>query len=243
LRWVSRDTRYPVDEDSAAVAKKRKEELTAQDIYTMTGTGPSPFMELVEALCGPVDTYFLLQDAPDLVAEVLDLMHQDNLRRLRTLLPYTQADTFWMFENPSTTLLSPEVFREHCAPRLAEYANLVRELSPALPVFHMCGTLNALLETLDGLPQAANEAFTTRPVGDVSLAEGRKRMPSKTLIGGTNATLWLKPAETIIAEVAADLAQCPDRRRIFLTSAGVLPPPVPFEKARDVVAGLKALKT
>ncbi len=66
-------------------------------------------------------------------------------------------------------------------------------------------------------------------------------MPSKALIGGTNATLWLAPAEHIVQTVADDLAACPDRRKIFLTSAGVLPPPVSFEKARQVTAELKRL--
>jgi uroporphyrinogen-III decarboxylase len=110
-----------------------------------------------------------------------------------------------------------------------------------IPVHHMCGTLNALLEQIDTLPALANEAYTTRPLGDVSLAEGRRRMPSKALIGGTNATLWMASAERIVEEVAADLDQCPDRRKIFLTSAGVLPPCATFEKSRRVVEALKSL--
>ena len=40
---------------------------------------------------------------------------------------------------------------------------------------------------------------------------------------------------------AEDLAACPDRRRIFLTSAGVLPPPVSFDKARRTVEAFKTL--
>jgi hypothetical protein len=87
----------------------------------------------------------------------------------------------------------------------------------------------------------ANEAFTTPPLGDVTLADGRARMPSKALIGGTNATLWMEPAETIIRTVADDLAACPDRRKIFLTSAGVLPAGVSLDKARQVTDGLKRL--
>ena len=48
-----------------------------------------------------------------------------------------------------------------------------------------------------------NEAYTTPPVGDTTLAEGRTRMPSKCLVGGTNATLWMQPAEVIL-DVQAD---------------------------------------
>ena len=66
-------------------------------------------------------------------------------------------------------------------------------------------------------------------------------MPSKALIGGTNAALWLQPVEAIVRAVAADLAACPDRRRIFLTSAGVLPPSVSFAKAKAAVAAFRQL--
>jgi hypothetical protein len=44
-----------------------------------------------------------------------------------------------------------------------------------------------------------------------------------------------------VETVAADLANCPDTRKIFLTSAGVLPPVVSFEKAQETVARLKRL--
>jgi hypothetical protein len=66
-------------------------------------------------------------------------------------------------------------------------------------------------------------------------------MPSKALIGGTNATLLLKPVEEILAEVAEDLDNCPDRRKIFLTSAGMYPPQIPVEKTIRLVEGLKQL--
>ena len=107
-------------------------------------------------------------------------------------------------------------------PQLTVYGNMILE-NGLMPVHHMCGKLNALLEMIDKLPAMANEAYTTRPVGDASLAEGRTRMPTKALIGGTNATLLLEGTETIINAVAEDIAACPDRRKIFLTSAGVLP--------------------
>jgi uroporphyrinogen-III decarboxylase len=145
-----------------------------------------------------------------------------------------------MSENTSTTLISPDMFRTYAMPHLADYSRLSLD-NDIIPIHHMCGTLNALLEDIDSLPALANEAYTTRPLGDVSLAEGRTRMPSKALIGGTNATLWLDTPETIVATVAADLEACPNRRKIFLTSAGVLPPPVSFEKARTVVEGLQSL--
>lgn len=240
LRWCYTDTTYTVDESVAQQGAECQRELEAEDIFTMSGIGPAPLMDLVEHLCGPEAYAYHMYDDPALFAETLEIMHQDRLRQLQAMLPHVPSDTFWMSENTSTTLISPTVFERHCVPHLAAYGRLILEHG-LIPVHHMCGTLNALLETIDALPAMANEAYTTPPVGDTTLAEGRTRMPSKALIGGTNATLWLEPAERIVEAVAEDLANCPDRRRIFLTSAGVLPPPVTFEKAKAVVAGLKRL--
>ena len=241
LRWVYKDTRYTVDEDSVEAARRRKQELVAADVYTMDVCSCSPFMSLINHLMGPPGTYFLLQDEPKLFEEVLEEMHQDKMRMLRALLPHVQADTFWISEDTSTTLLSPGMFKRFCVPYLRAYGALIRDLGGVVAAHHMCGTLSDLLEMIDDLPAQVSEAFTTRPLGDVSLSEGRTRMPGKALWGGTNAVLWLEEPETIIETVAEDLAACPDKKRIFLTSAGVLPPMVSFDKARTVVDGLKSL--
>jgi hypothetical protein len=240
LRWLYTDTTRHVDDGEAARAKALDRDLTARDAVTVSGVGPGPLMDMVQHLCGPVATVYLMTDEPELFREVLALMQADRTRLLEARLPHEAADTFWLTENTSTTLISPDMFRELSAPYLARDVRLVRDHG-LIPVFHMCGKLGALLEMIDAIPAAASEAFTTHPVGDVSLAEGRRRMPSKTLIGGTNATLWLEPAEAIARAVEEDLSRCPDRRRIFLTSAGVLPPPVSFDKAKRVVAALKRL--
>ncbi len=240
LRWLFRDTRYSVPPDRAQQWAGRQKELEARDAVSLAGIGPSPLMNLVEHLCGPETTVYLLHDEPQLFREVIDLMHADRMRNLRALLPHVAADTFWLTENTSTTLISPAMFEEFCMRHLHDYGSLILE-HDLIPVHHMCGKLNALLEKVDELPAMANEAYTTPPVGDTTLADGRTRMPGKALIGGTNATLWLAPVEKIVATVAEDLANCPDRRKIFLTSAGVLPPPVSFEKARRTVAEFKRL--
>jgi len=239
-RWLFRDTDYTVDALKAAEALRKQKTLAQRDVVTFDAIGPTPLMDMVEHLCGLENAVYLLRDEPDLFREVLSLAQEDKIRRLCARIPCMAADMVWMIENTSTTLISPRMFEEFSVPHLAEYGAIILEHG-RIPVHHMCGTLNALLEMVDSLPAQANEAFTTRPLGDVSLAEGRRRMPSKALIGGTNATLWLEPVETIVETVAQDLAGCPDRRKIFLTSAGVLPPPVSFEKAKRVVQEFKRL--
>ncbi|MFW6189004.1 MAG: uroporphyrinogen decarboxylase family protein [Planctomycetota bacterium] len=239
-RWMFTDTTYSVQPETAREWADRQEELEAEGAFTMTGIGPSPLMNCVQHLCGPQNTAYLMHDEAELFDEVIGLMHRDRLRNLKALLPHVAADSFWLTENTTTTLISPAQFEKYCMPQLEEYGRLVREHG-LVAVHHMCGLLDDLLEMIDRLPAHANEAYTTPPVGNVMLAAGRKRMASKALIGGTNATLWLAPVEKIVETVAEDLSNCPDRRKIFLTSAGVLPPPVDFDKARRAVAELKRL--
>lgn len=239
-RWFCRDTEYSVADQAVKEHRQAQKELEEKDAVTITGVGPSPLMHMVEHQCGPITTHYLMQDAPELFREVIDLMHADRMRHLRARLPHLETDTFWMTENTSTTLISPRLFHEFCMPHLTEYGNLILE-NDIIPVHHMCGTLNALLEMIDELPALVNEAYTTPPVGDTTLAEGRERMPSKALIGGTNATLLTQPLERIVRTVEEDLERCPDRRKIFLTSAGVLPAPVSFEKTRRIMDAFKAL--
>lgn len=240
LRWLYRDTSYSIEDAVAEEAVRQYADLQARDVVTSSGVPPSPLMDLIQDLCGLENTVFLMMDEPDLFREVIELMHRDQVRRVEARLTVNCSDTVWMTENTSTSLISPAMFEEFCMPHLREYGNLILEAG-RIPVHHMCGLLHALLDMIETLPAMANEAYTTRPLGNVSLAEGRERMPSTTLIGGTNATLWLEPVDTIVETVAEDLANCPDRRRIFLSSAGVLPPAVSAEKAARVVDALKGL--
>ena len=240
VRWMFKDTSFTVEDGSPEAARQKQQQCETDGALTCTGLGPSPLMNLIEDICGPENANYLAFDEPELFDEVVQLMHAEFLRHLDVFLPIQVADTCWLTENTSTTLISPGQFAKYCGPHLRDYGQRIVD-HDIIAVHHMCGTLNVLLEEIDALPAQVNEAYTTSPLGDVSLADGRRRMPSKALWGGTNATLWLEPVETIVRTVADDLADCPDTRKIFLTSAGVLPPPVSFEKARDTVEQLKRL--
>jgi hypothetical protein len=104
----------------------------------------------------------------------------------------------------------------------------------------MCGELQAILPDLAEIPAAGFEAFTSPPIGNTSLLDGRTACPSTCLVGGTNAALWVEPAERIIAQIEHDLDQLPHHRGIVVTSAGVIPPICSPETIRDVCDWVKA---
>jgi uroporphyrinogen-III decarboxylase len=107
-------------------------------------------------------------------------------------------------------------------------------------VLHMCGLLEALLPDLATIPVRAFEAFTSPPVANTRLAQGREACPDKCLVGGTNAELWTHDAGRIIAEIERDLNALPHHRGIVVSSAGQMPPPCPPETIKAVCDWVKS---
>ncbi|OPZ86568.1 MAG: methylcobalamin:coenzyme M methyltransferase [bacterium ADurb.Bin429] len=222
LTDVYRDCRWELDAARLEAAEARKAAL-GEDAVTTTGVGESPFMWWLEYLAGVENGHLLLFDYPDEVTELLDAMHGELCQRARLLAERHPVDLFYMMENTSTTLLSPAQYREYCQPYLREYMDILHA-HDRLTVLHMCGLLKVLLPDIREVGARAFEAFTSPPVGNTTLADGRAACPDTCLIGGTNAVLWTQPSEEIIAELEAHLAALPHTRGVVVTSAGVMPP-------------------
>lgn len=229
------------DADQLTEARRVLSEM-GDDGICVTSIGISPLMDWLQHLAGIQNGIFFLHDRPDLVGELFREMHRVLVRRAEIIAEHHPFDVVYSVENTSTTLISPAMFREWCAPYLMEYGRIITGAGKTHGL-HMCGKLKALLPDIAALPAQFVEAFTSAPVGDTSLLDGRSGMPEKCLIGGTNATLWLEPAETIIDTLERDLADLPHRRGIVVTSAGVMPPachPDTIRRVRDWVVAQAA---
>ncbi len=232
------DCRVEYDPEAGERARAWADEI-GQEAVLADHLGESPLMFWVEFLAGIENAQFLLADYPGEVEGLFAALHRLLLRRAEVLCEHSVADMLYMVENTSTTLISPGQFRRYCAHHLADYVGVARAAGRRI-VFHMCGHLKALLPDLAQLGATAVEAFTSPPVGNTTLADGRSACPDLCLIGGTNAVLWTRPAERIIAQIAADLEVLPDHRGLVVTSAGVMPPqcsPETIRKVAEWVAG------
>ncbi len=239
FRWVYTDVRYEVDEKSVAAARTWQEEIGQRGI-TKTGVGTSPLMHLVEHVIGPVNTHLLLNDHRAEMDEVVGLMHESRLALVRRVASATPADLVVSVENTSTSLTSPAQFEAYCLPHLIDYGRII-EAAGKMHELHMCGLLKALLELIDTIPASSIEAYTAPTLADTRLAEGRRRAPSKCLVGGTTCMTWLKPIDDIKAFIAGELEACGDHRRIVLTTAGVAPPACCAETFRAVGDWIRTL--
>jgi hypothetical protein len=204
--------------------------------------GESPFMNYIEWLAGVENGHYLLHDHAQAAEKLFEAMHNYNKEYIQLVLRNSPADMYLMVENTSTTMISPMQFHEYCAGRLGEYAEMVKQ-DGKIVFFHMCGTIKRLLPEINALGSAGIEAFSSPPIGDTRLIDGKTLCPDMSIIGGSNAVLWTKPTEEIIQEIAADLDCLPDHRGIIFSPGGILPPAAEPEKIKAVsqwIAGYPA---
>ena len=208
------------------------------DAIATTGIGISPLMDWLQHLAGIENGHLFLADHRGAVEALFEQMHRVLCRRAEIAAAHSPCPVIYSVENTSTTLISPEMFREYCLEHLMDYGRIIRGAGK-FHVLHMCGHLKKLLPDIATLPATGIEAFTSPPVGNTLLVDGRTALPEKCLIGGTSAVQWLEPAETIIATIERDLAALPHARGIVLTSAGVMPPACQPETIRKVAEWLR----
>lgn len=216
------DTVVELDQDVLAETQAQAR-VFGQDALVCTGIGESPLMYWVEWLAGIEQSHYLLADHQPAVEALFEAIHRVLLRRTEVLAEHSPADVLYFIENTSTTLISPKQYRTYCYKHIHAYGEITREYGRIL-ILHMCGHLKALLPDLATLPVEAFEAFTSPTLGNTTLRDGRSQCPDKCLIGGTNAMLWTKSSEHIIAQIERDLADLPHHRGVVVTSAGVMPP-------------------
>lgn len=192
----------------------------------------------VEHLAGIENAQFLLFDHRETVEELFTAMHNSLLKKAEIMTDKNPADLIYFVENTSTTLISPAQYRKYCFKYIQDYGKII-EGNGRNFVLHMCGHLKKILPDLSKVKASAFEAFTSPPVGNTTLLDGRTACPDKCLIGGTNANLWTKPASEIIEEIEHDLNELPHHRGIVVTSAGVMPPLCSPETIKEVCYWVK----
>lgn len=205
---------------------------------TAEGIGTTPIMHFVQWLAGVENAHLMLADYPDEVEALFEAMRQALLSTMRVAAEHSPADTLYLVENTSTTLMSPQQFRRYCLPIIEECGRIARDYGRIL-VLHMCGHLRDLLPDLGTVPAHGFEAYSTPTVGNATLLEGRQTCPNVCFIGGTNANTWTRPADEIISEIRRNLDELPSHRGIVLTSGGVMPPACKPETIREVCRWLK----
>lgn len=228
-----------VDEEKLALACAAREELGDRGI-AVDNIGESPLMDFVEWYAGIENGHYLLEDYPDELAELFAAMQRINVRLTELKCQHSPADVLYFTENTSTTIISPDQFRQYCVGHLREYAEICKTHDRRL-IFHMCGHLMKVLPDIAALDFTGIEALSAPPIGNTTFADARAVLPGRCLIGGTNCLTWIKSPGEIIAELEGYLAELKDYRGIVVGTGGIIPPACVPETIREVCSYLYQL--
>ncbi len=177
---------------------------------------PTPLLDLTMFQIRLPTIHYLIADHPAEMAALLGAMHRRNCE-FYEMVAGAPGEVVRSFEDTSTTLISPALYREWCLTQLQDYRDICRARGK-LFVPHMCGYLRGVLDDLRETGLDGIEAITPPPLGDTSLSLARDTLgPEVTLIGGIDPTQFVGATpEKTRTIVQAALSGLSDTRRTVL---------------------------
>lgn len=183
----------------------------------------SPFKNFIELIAGVENTYYLMQDEPDLFDATMELMHEQNKELIRQAAARSEAEVFLQSENVSTTTESPTMYQDYLLDPLNDYADIIHDTGK-LHVVHMCGKLKLLeKELLAGRYDAIGD-ISPSPTGDTELWEAAEMWPNKAVKGGLECHDFIaEDPETCYRKAMMILERTRGRNGVLLGSGDSVP--------------------
>ena len=134
------------------------------DGVAMAFWGPSTVPQLLEFDMGTEGFYYMLQDEPALMDELISTMHRRQLRAFEHLArgPF---EVISLVENTSTTYISPDIYQRYNGPHVRDFVDAVHDQGK-VPIIHMCGHVRGLLDQIKDTGLDGVHALTPTPTGD-----------------------------------------------------------------------------
>jgi len=177
---------------------------------------PTPLLDLIMFQIRLPTIYFLMEDHPAEMEGLLEAMHRRNCEYYE-IAAAAPGEVVRSFEDTSTTLISPELYRRWCLRQLQDYRDICHAHGK-LFVPHMCGLLRGVLAELKETGVDGIEAVTPPPVGDCPIGLAREALGSEvTLIGGLDPTQFVGATPDTTRQMVLDvISQMGDGRRMVL---------------------------
>jgi uroporphyrinogen-III decarboxylase len=202
----------------------------------------SPFQMLLEVELGVEQFHYFLIDYPDELEALMRVMHAKNLEACE-IIAESPAEVVIIYENTSTSYISPPMFTQYILEHLNEYADLYHEAGKIV-LIHACGTLKDIVEELgigryDGVCDIAPP-----PTGDLELAEAKEVWGNrKVATGGIDATAFVSLSpEEMKKHVLHILQRISSHRGVVLGSGDAVPAGTPLETLRAVSEAVEEFK-
>jgi len=202
----------------------------------------SPFQMLLEVELGVEQFHYFLIDYPDELEALMRVMHAKNLEACE-IIAASPAEVVILYENTSTSYMSPPMFAQYILEHLNEYADLYHKAGKIV-LIHACGKLKDILDELglghyDGICDIAPP-----PTGDLDLAEAKEAWGNrKVAMGGIDATAFvtLSPEE-MKKHVRHILQRISSHRGVILGSGDAVPAGTPLETLRAITEAVEEFK-
>jgi uroporphyrinogen-III decarboxylase len=202
----------------------------------------SPFQMLLEVELGVEQFHYFLIDYPDELEALMWVMHAKNLEACE-IIAESPAEVVILYENTSTSYMSPPMFKRYILDHLNEYADLYHKAGKIV-LIHACGTLKDIAAELglgryDGVCDIAPP-----PTGDLDLAEAKEVWGNrKVAMGGIDATAFVSLSpEEMKKHVRQILERISSHRGVILGSGDAVPPGTPLETLRAVTEAVNEFK-
>ena len=200
-----------------------------------TASGPpTPLLRLLEKDMGVENFYYYLYDYPKEMEEILDIMHERNKSIYRIIIK-SPAEVIINYENSSTTLFSPQIYKNYCLNQINEYTDIVHEAGKIF-LTHMCGKLDNIMDLISEGKQDGISDVAPPPTGDLNISKALKVWGrSKIVIGGIDATAFTQLSVDDIKEYVKDLLEKINPADNFILGSGdAVPYGTPLENLKAV---------
>ena len=179
FRSIFEDEQFEIDTVKVAALEERIK-FTGDDGVTVCSILSTPLGNLVREYMGVETLAYLYADHPTELRDILSVMEDNYLRRVR-LISLLNIDGTISMDDTSTTTISPNMFRD-LEMSYIDHASAIIHPAGKFYIHHSCGLIKNLLELYRQTKMDAVHAFTIPPVGDVTIAEGRKKLGDRITI-------------------------------------------------------------
>jgi len=182
LACVFEDTEYYLTPEDRELHRVRRQ-LIGDDGIMLCAISGTPLGQMIRVHAGVETTAYLWADARKELHDLFKVMEEAHRRMLAMALT-CENDAIVTVDDTSTTTISPDMFAEFCL----GYTDRMADATHAADRFyyhHSCGLIRDLLPLYRQTKMDAVHAFTIPPIGNVTVAEGRKLLgPDITIIAG-----------------------------------------------------------
>jgi len=236
-QYIAENTYYEVDDST----------YQARDAFIgvdglATPTGPmSPIQELLQFGCGIENTVYYMEDHPNEMKTIMQILHERNLRHYSELAK-SSAEVIFDYEDTSTTVMSRKQFVNFSVPAVEEYSKIIRE-SGKLFFTHMCGKLSGLIDQISSMKVHGIDSVCPPTTGDLQPWTAREAWgKSKVILGGIEPpSLVFMNTHQTLETVERIVLQMEDKAGFVLSTGDAVPHGTPINNLIAITKYIKKL--